>query len=328
MAPELFFLDDHERELIVGAIEHVSATDPEHAAVLRDFLHRLGRAAELVRGSPSLSSSLRSRHRGAFSQETLVDALCRVPEYDVELHVPTKVVFGQAFLVAKINFFKAIGYALESVGGGELLHEQLQHEIGQSIYSKLAEELFLTIVTDVHGEIDVRQRAARALYDIWENRLTAEIDDFAPVLESIWVARNQVRPVLGTMRGTQEFFRLVQGRCDPRFVDYFAADGVRDEERQAFEEFLFGIAHEEIEKLREHIDVDGRGVVSVEEAKSVLGRTTDSWIPAGGGPQSLYTSYKRRKVKANYRHLTGAPGPKKTAEEYVTIAMLLRGAKL
>ncbi len=325
-APDLFFLDDAEGSLIVAAIDEVAAVDPEHAAGLREFLVRLARSADLVRVSPSLASSLKSRQRGAFSEETLVDALCRVPEYDVELHVPTKVVFGQAYLIAKINFFKAIGYALETLSAGAL-YDRVQDEIGQSIYSKLAEELFLAIATDVHGTPDVRHRAARALYDIWENRLTAEIDDFAPVLESIWQARNQVRPVLGTMRGTQEFFRLVQARCDPRFVDYFAGDGVGDEERQAFEEFLFGIAHEEIEKLREHLDEDGRGVVSVEEAKTVLGRTGDSWLPSSG-PQSLYTSYKRRKVKATYRHLTDSPGPKKTAEEYVTIALLLRGAKL
>ena len=47
-------------------------------------------------------------------------------------------------------------------------------------------------------------------------------------------------------------------------------------------------------------------------------------MPAGG-PQALYTSYKKRKIKAHYRSLTGAPGPRKTAEEFVMTAFLAAG---
>lgn len=48
--------------------------------------------------------------------------------------------------------------------------------------------------------------------------------------------------------------------------------------------------------------------------------------PHGSSPEALYTSYKKRRVNAAHRALSGTPGPKKTAEEYVMVAFLQRGA--
>jgi len=235
-------------------------------------------------------------------------------------------VFGEAYHAAKIKEAIALVYALEAVGGPAPLQEGLERELGQSIYTKLAEELFVSIVTDSTAPRAVKTSAAKSLFRIWEDRLLAEIDDFAPILESIWRARNELRPVLGTMRGTQEFFRLVQAACDERFVDHFSREDVTDEQHQAFEEFLFGISHEEIAQLREHLAANAPGCLSYEQARALLGRNGDSWVPSPG-PQGLYTSYKRRRVKAHYRSLTGAAGPKKTAEEYVMIAFLEAGVE-
>lgn len=324
---ELSFLDANEAALVADTLEHVREVDRDRAALLEANLERIARAAELIEKSPSIARAYEGRFRtssSGFSSETLVDALCRVPDYDLDLHIPTKAVFGQAFLVAKINFLKALAYALEDLGGPADLLDGVQRELGQSIYTKLAEELFISIVTDSSVPREVRTNAAKQLFRIWEDRLLAEIDDFAPILESIWRARNELRPVLGTMRGTQEFLRLVQAACDERFVDHFAREDVSDEQLQAFDEFLFGISHEEIHELREHLAASKEGCVSAEQAQAVLGRSGDSWAPSPG-PQGLYTSYKRRRVKAHYRTLTGTSGPKKTAEEYVMIAFLESG---
>jgi len=321
---ELYFLDEPERELVTTAIAFVRKSSAEHAAILTDNLDRLSRAADIIRQSPSIMRSLETRPRSSFSGEPLLDVLCRVPDYDLDLHIPTKAVFGQAFLIAKINFFKSLGYTLDAFDGPQDLQARVQHELGQSIYSKLAEELFISIVTDPRGARAVKMSAAKSLFDIWEDRLLSEIDDFAPILESIWRARNKVRPVLGTLLGTQEFFRLIQEACDDRFLSYFADGDVPEEQVQAFEEFLFGISYEEITQLRAHMHEKSTQVVSTEEARGLLGRNRASWAP-GTGPQALYTSYKKRRVKAAYRELTGVPGPKKTAEEYVMGAFISSG---
>ncbi len=309
-----FFFDERERATVEDSLALLGAHAPLQAKQVEDALARLRRAAELVNECPAIERS----------SETLIDLLCRVPDYDLDMHVPTKAVIGNAYLLVKINFFKGVGYALESIGAPADILERVQHEAGQSIYTKLGEELFLSIVTDPHERREVKVRAARELFHIWEHRLDAEIDDFAPVLESVWFARDRVRPVLGTLQGTHEFLRLLGTTTDHRFFDHFVDGDVPEEEIGAFEEFLFGIAHEEIRKLREHMESHEQGVVSQEQARGILGRKNDSWIPLWGGPQAIYSSYKKRKVKAHYRTLTNAPGPKKTAEEYVMSAFLDR----
>ncbi len=319
---DYFFFDDKERALYEASLTLLRERTPDQVPVVEQALDRLRRAASLVRDCPSIQHSFRGRD--TVSSETLIDLLCRVPDYDLDMHVPTKAILGNAYLLVKINFFKGLGYAIESAFGGPELLERVNDEAGQSIYSKLAEELFLAIVTDPAGRRNVKVHAARELFNIWEHRLDAEIDDFAPVLESVWLARDRVRPVLGTLKGTSEFLRMLGMASNHSFFDHFVDDDVPEEELNAFEEFLFGIAHEEIRKLRDHMESHEQGVVSQEQARGILGRKNDSWVPLWGGPQAIYSSYKKRKVKAHYRTLTNAPGPKKTAEEYVMIAFLDR----
>jgi hypothetical protein len=318
MAERWFFFDERERVTVRAALEILAARAPAEVKLAEEGLDRLGRAAALV---VDCATTVRSKET---SSETLIDQLCRVPEWDLDLHVPTNALVGNAYLVMKINFFKGLGYALESSMAPPELLERVLAEAGQSIYSKLAEELFVAIVTDPAGRRNVKLHAARELFHIWQHRLDAEIDDFAPVLESVWVARDRVRPVVGTLQGTHEFLRLLGTTNDHRFFDHFVDGDVPQEQVDAFEEFLFGIAYEEIGKIREHLASGPHGAVSAAEADGIVGRKGDSWVPSWGGPQAIYSSYKKRKVKAHYRTITGAPGPKKTAEEYVMIAFLDR----
>lgn len=319
--PDLFFLDERERALVLAALDVARAGSAEQGEILSANLSRLARAADLIRRSPADPRSWETSISGV-ADGSLLEQLCRVPSWDLDLHIPTKAVLGQAYLVAKINFFKAVAYALERVDGPADLLDRAHAEIAQSIYSKFAEELFLTIVTDPTTSPLVKRSAARLLFRIWDERLEVEIDDFAPLLEAIWEARARVRPVFGTMRGTHEFFSLLKEARDHRFLDYFTEHDVPAEELQAFEEFVFGVPYEDIARLRDYLAAERHDCVSAEQARGVLGRRPESWAPAGG-PQALYTSYKKRRLKATYRALTGAPGPKKTAEEYVMTAFFM-----
>ena len=315
-----FFLDAGEQAVVSRVLDFLRAEAPDQAAIAEESLDRLAATARLLDDAPSITSSWQGRRR---SSEALIDLLCRVPDYDLDLHVPTRAVLGQAYVVVKINFLKALSYALESVEPTEdarNLDDEVQLELGQSIYSKLAEELFISIVTTRDASPEAKTNAAKALFLIWEDRLLIEIDDFAPALESMWSARNRVRPVLGAMLGTHEIFRLLHEASDARFVDYFHEDDVPEEQLQAFEEFLFGLSHEEITRLR----AQPGGPVSAAEAERLLGNRSSSMTPQGG-PQAFYSSYKKRRFNAQYRTMTQTSGPKKTAEEYVTTAFLRRG---
>ena len=317
MSERWFFFDERERTTVAEALDALGERAPDEARHAEESLERLARAASLV-------IDCASTVRNDATSETLIDLLCRVPEWDLDLHVPTKALVGNAYLVMKINFFKGLGYALESSANAPELIERVHAEAGQSIYTKLAEELFVAIVTDPAGLRNVKLRAAHELFHIWEHRLDAEIDDFAPVLESVWIARDRVRPVVGTLQGTSEFLRLLGTTTDHSFFDHFVDGDVPQEEIDAFEEFLFGIAYEAIGKIRETLATGPRGAISAADAAAMTNRKGDSWAPTWGGPQAIYSSYKKRKVKAHYRALTQAPGPKKTAEEYVMIAFLDR----
>src|SRR5262249_38153784 len=262
-------------------------------------------------------------HEANASIEALNDHLCSVAQEVAELALPTKAVVGQAYLVAKINFMKSLESALLAVGAAPELIARTRFEIGQSVYSRLAEELFIAIITDRALSKPVKSSAGRFLHRIWEQRLLIEIDDFAPYLEAAWEARNKVRPVLGTMLGSHEIFRLFQEAKDDRFIDFFNGDDVPLEQTEAFEEFLFGLAHEEIARLRAYLVERHLSAVTPEEAAGILGGDGVS-SSLGDGPEALYTSYRRRKVKAAYRCMTGAHGPKHTAEEYVMLSFLQR----
>jgi hypothetical protein len=317
-----FFFDEEERDVVATSLEVIGHGNPKQAALLRSSLGRIQRLAGLIRDTPSISMSWHKMGGRAFSGESLIELLCRVPDYDHDLHVPTKAAVGQGYLIAKINFFKALGYALEPLHPPRELMLRLELELGQSIYSKLAEELFTSIVTDERAPTSVKAGAARFLSRIWDERLMIEVDDFAPLLESVWRARSKVLPLLGTLLGTHEVFQLFREACDPRFVDYFASDNLAVEQLLAFEEFLFGLSYEEIQKLRRHMQETAANVLSLEQARELLGRRHPSWITSHEGAQAFYTSYKKRRVQAHYRTLTGAEGPKRTAEEYVMMALL------
>jgi hypothetical protein len=319
-----FFLDAAERELVERGFAVVEDANPGRHAILAGMLSRLRSLAELIRDSPPLASSWGGDAERSFSAETLIDKLCRVHDYDLELHIPTKAVVGQAYVIARINFMKALGYTLDALSAPAALRDGVEGEVAQSIYTKLAEELFVAIVTDASTPAHVKTGAARFLYRIWEERLQIEVDDFAPLLESAWAARAKLLPILGTMLGTHEVFRLFQEARDPRFLDYFGAGDVESEQLLAFEEFLFGLSHEEISQLRRHMTEEGRACITLEQARALLSTSMTSWPADRNGAAALYTSYKKRRVNAAHRVLTGASGPKRTAEEYVMMAFLDR----
>lgn len=318
-----FFFDETERDVIRQAL---GVLTPKHRDEVAGMLDRLGSHAALIRDTPPIATSWDAVTNRRFSVESLLEKLCDVKEYDIDLHIPTKAVVGQAFLVAKINTLKALGYILAHEAAHEEVAARVAHEAAQSIYTKLAEELFIAIVTDRDELRDVKMTAARFLHRIWEERLLVEIDDFAPLLESAWSARSKLLPVLGTMLGTHEVFRLFREARDKRFLDYFAEDAPA-EQVLAFEEFLFDLSHEEISRIRTSMESEGKRVISRADAFTLLGQA-EPRPDEETGASALYTSYKKRRVNAIHRSLSGSAGPKKTAEEYVMLAFLRSGTSL
>ena len=123
------------------------------------------------------------------------------------------------------------------------------------------------------------------------------------------------------MMGTSEIFHLLFADCDARFVDALT-QGEDSERLQAFEEFLFDLPYESLVRVRARMQEDGKSVVGPEEVARYIGLAETGLRPLVDDPKALYSSFRTRRVKAQYRASVAAPGPKRTAEGYVLAALL------
>ena len=157
---------------------------------------------------------------------------------------------------------------------------------------------------------------------IWDDA-ALEIDDFAPLLESAWHARNRINSAYGTLLGATETFRLVTEDCSPEVLEFFGRDGMSVDESAAFEEFLFNMTSEELATLRRAMRQQGIGAASPAWAAEILGRTIEELEHSHEiDPMALYRSYQRRQLAADFRLMSGAPGPRRTAEGYLMVYLL------
>jgi hypothetical protein len=325
---ELRLFDEAESELVARALIALSQISPGDAAILSRLMSQLADINGLVQAAPSLR--LRSVLGGSERDErTLIAHLCHLDGLEGDLALPLKGGLQRTFLVAKFQFMRAFvratGSLIEQAPQLRPLNLQLRGELAQSIYTQMAEELLLALLRKPDISDFTKKRAATQLIAIWDEA-TLEIDQFCPLLESAWRARNRITVGLGSLLGASEYFRLVAQDCAPQFLDFFARDEVSAAENQAFTEFLFGLTHEELVQLRAAMAAQGLEAASEAWASRVLGRQIEHECDARDAdeidPISLYRSYSRRQLAADYRILAGTEGPRRTAEAFLMIYLL------
>ncbi len=320
---------------------------PDEAALMRDLGHYVDRIPNgystdlrraLADGLRSLATmalalesypSLRDHHRlGAKERSfgTLMQSLIEGGGHGLEWVLPTKGVLSRTYGIAKVHFFTSLRYVVESChdAEGEALTQRLTRAIDEAVYLRLAEELYASFIGSRTMPRDVKVLAAEHLIDVWEGRTSLVTSRFCPLLRSAWAARLQAPRVFGTLRGTQEILQLLFQDCDQQFVDFFVRHEHGSEPRQAFEEFLFDLPFESLERVRRRMREEGKTVVGPREVELYLGFGEGKLRPLVGGTKALYSSFRSRRVKAQYRASMGVPGPKRTAEAY-TLEALLRG---
>ncbi len=325
LSPEGSLFDESETRLIDRAFAAVTPVAPGDAATLRGLLGRINELSRLIESMPNLRepSSLAGEYRDG---STLIDHLCRSDGLSGDLDLPLKATMSRTLLVSKIHFFSAFVRVSASLGdrGGSYaaLAHDLREELAQAIYTQLAEELLLALLRKPDVKDEIKREAADQLIAVWDNA-ELEIDDFCPMLESTWHARNRIAADLGSLLGTTEYFRLVCEDCAPQFLDFFARDEVSTAEKQAFEEFLFGMTYEELSTLRRAMREEGLDAVTSTWASRVLNRKIEHECAVGEiDPISLYRSYFRRQLAADFRIMAGTEGPSRTAEAYLMIFLL------
>ena len=131
--------------------------------------------------------------------------------------------------------------------------------------------------------------------------------------------------VFGTLMGASEIATLLFQDCDEHFVDWFTRQDHESEQVQAFEEFVFDLPFESIESVRLRMKQEGVDAVGPDEVARYLGFPKGKMNPLIEDPKALYSSFRNRRVKAQYRTSLHMPGPKRTAESYLLGGLLLAG---
>jgi hypothetical protein len=317
-------LDRHESELVEAAMQAVAQRSPGDAQIMQGLINELRATAELLDRQRPLRrpTALGGENR---DEQTLIEHLCTIDGLSGDLVLPLKATLSRTHLLTKINFLrgfvKATG-ALADVASAQQMTHELREEVAQSIYTLLAEELFLALLRKPDVSRRTKQRAADQLITIWDDA-ALEIDDFAPLLESAWHARNRINSAYGTLLGATETFRLVTEDCSPEVLEFFGRDGMSADEAAAFEEFLFNMTSEELGTLRRAMQQQHVGSASPAWAAEILGRQIEELEHSHEiDPMALYRSYQRRQLAADYRLVSGAPGPRRTAEGYLMVYLL------
>lgn len=260
------------------------------------------------------------------SLESLMQTLIDRGEHGLEWALPTKAVLSRSYAIAKVNFFTSLAYCVDACKQEEArepLLKEVAAAVEEAVYTRLAEELYTAFVTSRVTTYAVKTLAAQNLVAVWEGRTRFATDRFCPLLRSAWAARMRAPRAFGTMMGASEMFQLLFQDCDERFIEWFTLQAGRSEQIQAFEEFLFDLPYENLERVRQRMAEDGLSVVGPDQVERYLGFVPGTLRPLLGDPKALYSSYRRRRVKAQYRTSMGIPGPKRTAEAYLLETLLL-----
>jgi len=317
-------LDRHETELVEQAMTAVAAHSPADALVLQGLVAELKATSDLLDRQRPLRrpTALGGEAR---DESTLIDHLCAIDGLSGDLALPLKATQSRTYLLTKINFLRGFVKATSVLGdvpGSARMTHDLREELAQSIYTLLAEELFLALLRKPDVSRRTKQRAADQLITVWDDA-ALEIDDFAPLLESAWHARNRINSAYGTLLGATETFRLVTEDCSPEVLEFFGREGMSADESAAFEEFLFNMTSEELATLRRAMQQQHLSAASPAWAAEILGRQIEELEHSHEiDPMALYRSYQRRQLAADFRMMSNSPGPRRTAEGYLMVYLL------
>src|SRR4029079_19675359 len=139
-------LDRHETELVEHAMAVVASHSPADATVLQGLIAELKATSDLLDRQRPLRrpTALGGEAR---DESTLIDHLCTLDGLSGDLALPLKATQSRTYLLTKINFLRGFVKATSVVadGKGTMAHD-LREELAQSIYTLLAEELFLALL--------------------------------------------------------------------------------------------------------------------------------------------------------------------------------------
>lgn len=318
--------------VVFGEIEVVIINQARSALIHHDLKDELMSFENNLDALKDLASSI-SRYPSILRQqklwnssrsiETMLENIYMRDIVDLIMHIPTKAILGQSYMIAKINFFFMIYYLSRDISVLTPLEDTILDIVSRCVFSLMVEEVFLSIISDKKISMHIRNNAGYLLANIWEYRIDYGVKEFAPLLNTIWRARESLCPNFGTMLGISELYRISE-IAGPIWLEFLEKDDLNMEEVDSLREFLMGLTFEEMEKLSDEMEKMGKSSFSKEEIEMILGAHTMYPQYADDDPREMFRSFSHRKNNAFYRARGGHKGPKKTIEEYLMCYLLQR----
>ncbi len=294
--------------------------DMEDTKVIEDTLASLRMLAESISHYPSLlNQQILGKHSRTL--ETLVDNLCAHPGLNLLLNTPTKAVLGRGFTIAKMNFFILISYICTDYIHLCYEKDAIKKVISLNVFSIMAEEVFITIISDDTLEVNLRTKAGFFLARIWEYRVYKGIEELEPILTNLWISRQSFTPTFGTMQGITEITSFCADH-NPLWLNFLGDSEFTEDALDALKEYLMGLSYEEIMKIEDYMESQSISSFNNSDLEKVLEKSKSYPMIDYHDPREMYHFYARRKNNATFRKKSCLRGPQKTIEEYIICYML------
>ena len=190
-----------------------------------------------------------------------------------------------------------------------------------NIFAIMAEDVFISIVSDMDIPLTIRESAGLLLTRIWENRIFLGANDFAPILTQLWERRKHFLPSYGTMAGVSEITTFCR-KNNSLWINFFEDDEFNDDRLESLKEYLMGLSYEEITTIEAYMENHGIQVLDQTGIAKILDSAGAYFMKDYNDPREIYHFYARRKENSSFREKSRIAGPKKTIEEYIMCYLL------
>ena len=303
-------LTDAENRLVGEIGAWLRETNPEDHRLVEIRFSHLQNLAVAVFGYPSIRDT--QLLKGIIHDEDrLAESLLDFSLSSRLLHIPTKVVAMKSFLVAKFHAFSLLFYLAKS---REDLQEQVRSVIFSVISTLMAEAVYFSCLEDPGFSPHTKANLANDLIALWDSGVDMRGVRHLSALSSLWIVRDAVAPIFGTMDGSAELLRITID-LDEDWRDFLVEESSNDETRWALEEFLFGLSWEEIQKVRSRLSRFGVNAIGSDEIRSYLDSNPSYSTVNHSDPRAIYDFFIERRDACILRKRVSAPGPLHTLEE-------------
>lgn len=242
--------------------------------------------------------------------------------FEEVVNIPSKAQLGRSLVVSKLHLFGFLLKISQQHTVSTTLYQEVFSCYHSILFSLMAEDLYISIISDSEGYECLALRAMQDLVQLWDERSSTREVEIAPLVRQLWEVRHSLVPTLGTLLGTVELLKLSLN-LPPIWQEFLQSKGGETEVAQALEEFLFSLSYEQIAVLERHMAELGLHSLAWEQAFSLLKLKPSQMLE---GPDSddiparrLYRSFKRRDALCRQRRESDRPGPKQTLEQHLML---------